>query len=237
MHLDIVLSLRAIADPTSGSPRPTAFISDGNINRSDSDYESDPGLEIADCRVACNEIDDIEHDSDAEDISRPPTRGSPSSKETIPGAGRPFGDVNNYTELNRATTNDPWSPFSSEADFNLASWFVRNKVAKSQIDAYFADGLGGTDTRLFRSAYIMRQHLDELDPFGDYLMWTEAAIDNSQHATTFYYRNVIDCVRYLIRQVAYRSDMVYAPIREYNSTGERLYSEMHTADWWWETQV
>src|SRR5437588_2333510 len=81
MHLDIVLSLRAIADPTSGSPRPTAFISDGNINRSDSDYESDPGLEIADCRVACNEIDDIEHDSDTEDIPDPPRAGAHRAKK------------------------------------------------------------------------------------------------------------------------------------------------------------
>jgi len=50
----------------------------------------------------------------------------------------------------------------------------------------------------------MRQHLDEQDPFGDHLVWTEAAIDDGQLATTFYYRNVIDCVRFLIRQVAYR---------------------------------
>jgi len=83
----------------------------------------------------------------------------------------------------------------------------------------------------------MRHLLHELDPFGDYLVWTEAAIDDGQHATTFYYRNGIDCVRFLIRQVAYRSEMVYVPVPEYNSRGERLYSEMNTADWWWDTQV
>ena len=88
---------------------------------------------------------DRQDDSDAEDTSEPPARVRPSSQEIIPGAGRPPGDVVNYTELNLATTNDPWGPFSSEADFNLASWFVRNKVAKSQIDGYFADGLGGMD--------------------------------------------------------------------------------------------
>jgi len=33
--------------------------------------------------------------------------------------------------------------------------------------------------------------------------------------------------------------MVYAPVKEWNSEEppERVYSEMHTADWWWETQV
>jgi len=118
-------------------------------------------------------------------------------------------------------TDDPWSPFSSENHFNLASWFVRSKVAKSQIDSYFAEGLGGTNSRSFRSAYTSRQHPDILDPFREYLVWAEASSDDGRHATTFYYRNIIDSVRYLILQVMYSSDMVYAPIREYDSSGER----------------
>ena len=77
-----------------------------------------------------------------------------------------------------------------------------------------------------------------LDPFREYLVWAEASIDDSRHATTLYYRNIIDCVYNLIHQVAYCSDsMIYAPIREYDLSGERLYSEMHTADWWWDMQV
>jgi len=113
-------------------------------------------------------------------------------------------------------TDDPWSPFSSENDFNLASWFVQSKVAMWQINVYFAEGLGGTDSRSFQSAYTLRQHLDILDPFCEYLVWAEASIDDGRHATTFYYQHIIDCVRYLIRPVAYSSDMVYAPIREYD---------------------
>jgi len=120
-------------------------------------------------------------------------------------------------------TDDPWSPFSSQNVFNLASWFVRSKVAKSQIEADFAEGLGGTDSRSFPSAYTLQKHLNILDPFREYLVWAEASIDDGRHATTFNYRNIIDRVRYLIRQVAYSSDMVYAPIQEYDSSGERLY--------------
>ena len=235
MHHDILLSLRAIVDTTLPGLR--AFAPNENSNQCDSDYESDPMLEIADCYAASNDPGDMQHDSDEEDFSQPPDRGRPSSQESIPGAGRALGDVAGYTELNEAMIDDPWNPFYSEADFNLVSWLVRSKVSKSQIDAYFAEGLGGMDARSFRSAYTLQQHLDVLDPFGEYLTWTEAAIGDGRHTTTFYYRNALDCVRYLVRQVAYRSDMVYAPIREYDSSGERLYSEMHTADWWWDTQV
>jgi len=234
MHLDIVLSLTAIADAASMGP---TFVRDELENLTDSDYESDCRLEIPDFHTASGEIDDMQNDSDTEEVSHPPVRGRPSGEETIPGAGRPLGKVAGYTELNKAMTDDRWSPFSSENDFNLASWFVRSQLAKSQIDAYFAEGLGGTDSRSFRSAHTLRQHLNILDPFREYLVWAEASIDDGRHATTLYYRNIIDCVRYLIRQVAYSSDMVYAPLREYDSSGERLYSEMHTADWWWDMQV
>jgi len=91
-------------------------------------------------------------------------------QDTIPGAGRPVGEVAGYTELNKAMTDDPWSPFSSEDDFNLARWLVWSNVAKSQIHAYFAQGLGGTDSRPFRSAYTLRQHLNVLDPLREYLV-------------------------------------------------------------------
>jgi len=234
MHLDIVLSVSAIVDAASMGP---TFVRDELENLTDLDYESDCRLEIPDFHTASGEIDDVQNDSDTEDVSHPPVRVRPSGQETIPGASRPLVEVAGYTELNKAMTDDPSGPLLSENDFNLASWFVQSKVAKSQIDTYCAEGLGGTDSRSFRSAYTLRQHLDILDPFGEYLVWVEASIDDGRHATTFYYRNIIDCVRYLIRQVRYSSDMVYTPIREYDSSGERLYSEMHMADWWWDIQV
>ena len=34
-------------------------------------------------------------------------------------------------------------------------------------------------------------------------------------------------------------DLVYVPVKEWNSEEppQRVYSEIHTADWWWEAQV
>jgi len=220
MHLDIVLSIQVHAKADSRSLEPSAFRPHENIDLDDSDYESDPNLEIED-PGAYNEIENNRpDDSDATATSEPPACRRRSSQESIPGAANLLGNGVNYTELNLATTNNPWSPFSSEEHFNLWSWFVRNKVAKSEIESYFADQLGGTDGRFFRSAYNMRQHVDELDALGDYLVWAEAAIDDGQHATTFYYQNVIDSVRFLSGQVAYRSVMVNVPVGEYNSSGK-----------------
>jgi len=152
MHLDIVLSLSAIADAASMGP---TFVGDELEKLTDSDYESDCRLVIPDFHTASSEIDDMQNDSDTEEVFHQPVSVRPSGQETIPGAGRPLGEVAGYTELNKAMTDNPWSPFSSENDFNLRSGFVRSKVAKSQIDADFAEGLGDTDSRSFRSAYTL----------------------------------------------------------------------------------
>ena len=162
MHLDIVLSLSAIADAASMG---STFVRDELENLTDSDYESDCRLEIPDFHTASGEIDDMQNDSDTEDVSQPPIRVRPSGHETIPGASRLLGEGAGYTELNKAMTDDPLSPFSSENNFNLASWFVRSKVAKSEIDVYLAEGLRGTDSTSFGSAYTLRQDLDILDAF------------------------------------------------------------------------
>jgi len=162
------------------------FVRNELENLTDSDYESDCRFEIPDFHTARGDIDDMQNNSDTDDVSHPPVRLRPSGQETIPCASRPHGEVAGYTELTKAMSDDPWSPFSSENDFNFASWFVRSKVAKSQIDAYFANSLGGMDSRSLRSAYTLRQHLDILDPFPEYLVWAEASIHEGRHATTFY---------------------------------------------------
>ena len=100
MHHYISLSLHAIVDTTL--PRLRAFASNEKSNQYDSDYESDPMLEIADWYVASNNPGDMQHEEDEEDFSLSPNCRHPSSQESIPGAGRALGDVAGYTELNEA---------------------------------------------------------------------------------------------------------------------------------------
>jgi len=235
MHLDIVLSLLANVDLTSLGR--SGFGLDETIDDSDSDYKSDHRLEIADCRAAsCEMDDDMQNDWDAEIVSHLPVCGCPSSQDTIFGAGRALSNIAGYTELNWAMIDDRWNPFSSKDNFNLASWLVWCKVARSQINSYFAEGLGGTDIISYQSAYILQLQLEVLEQVCEYLVLMEAVIDDGRHTVTLYYLHIMDYYRYLIRQVPYRSDMAYNSIREYYLCGEWLYSEMHTAGWWWDTQ-
>ena len=61
--------------------------------------------------------------------------------------------------------------------------------------------------------------------------------DSHPEPITFYSRDIIKCAKWLLRQPAYRDEMVYAPERMYSADGRHLFNEMHTADWWREQQV
>ncbi|KAF8460148.1 hypothetical protein BDZ91DRAFT_785483 [Kalaharituber pfeilii] len=69
------------------------------------------------------------------------------------------------------------------------------------------------------------------------LQWHEGTVDfRLALGTEFYYRHIIDCIKYLLRQKMYADFLVWAPVKEQNAAGERIYHEMHTGNWWWKTQ-
>ena len=53
----------------------------------------------------------------------------------------------------------------------------------------------------------------------------------------FRYRNLLQCIQYLLRQRAFVSHMLWEPVQVFNSDKERIYSEMNTGTWWWDQQV
>jgi hypothetical protein len=63
--------------------------------------------------------------------------------------------------------------------------------------------------------------------------------DNHQRPIKYGSRDIIKTMRCLIRQPAYAEHLNFAPQRCHNSdtAPKRLYTEMHTVDWWGETQV
>jgi hypothetical protein len=63
--------------------------------------------------------------------------------------------------------------------------------------------------------------------------------DNHQHPCQYWSRDIIKSMRWFMRQLAYAEHLFFAPQWHFNSDTppKRLYTEMHTVDWWWETEV
>ena len=104
-----------------------------------------------------------------------------------------------------------------------------------QIDSFMKASLAPSDV-YFTSAFTLRALLDNMDNSLGPESWKQGDVIFSGTKVPFYFRDPVDCVKYLIGQKAYQSDLVYAPERLFEGD-ERQYGELHTADWWWDAQV
>jgi len=68
--------------------------------------------------------------------------------------------------------------------------------------------------------------------------WTAGSVQYALRLKSeFRYRNIIECIQYLLRQRAFVEHMLWKPVQLFNKDGERIYSEMNTGSWWWDQQV
>lgn len=140
----------------------------------------------------------------------------------------------------------PFSPFISEEAFNFAKWLVDCEVPVKAIDSLFNGSKGpmpdlGSVKKSFSSAYQLQNLIDKMPDGLGWQSWNRnitdlAWSDDHPEPITFYSRNVCEIGKWLIRQPVFGTNMSYAPVRKYVG-GVRVYDEMNTGDWWWETQV
>jgi hypothetical protein len=153
-----------------------------------------------------------------------------------PGEG--FSPANGYTNLPKEGWN-PWHPFKNSSDFKAARTLIMHGTSKKAIDSMFTSGLLRSPELSFSSATELYRKMAEMATELGPSSWSNGQEVLGNGEEVFYlFRNPIHIVQYLLRQRAYKEEMVYSPVKEFNpSNGHRLFSEMHTADWWWETQA
>jgi hypothetical protein len=167
------------------------------------------------------------------------TPGATCRVEMYPGAGSSKGASSGFEEYAGYSLENPRAPFADVEEFKLVQWFIQSGAPKNKIDDYYNAGLGSSGDGRATSAAIMWKKIDSMEKSRD-MRFEEKVIDYSVPGvgeTRLFYRDPVKCVEYLLRQPAFASKMVWGPIKEFSSNGKRLYSEMHTGDWWWEEQV
>jgi hypothetical protein len=179
---------------------------------------------------------DEESESESEKTSdSEPDNGQPTRRELYELSGRSYGCVEGEEERIRSLLRNPWYPFRNASEFKLARFFVEANIPWEQIDNFMKASLAPAEV-YFTSAYSFRALLSNMDNSLGPESWKQGDVTFSGTKVPFYFRDPVDCVKYLIRQKAYQLDLVYSPERLYEGE-ERQYGELHTADWWWDTQV
>jgi hypothetical protein len=154
------------------------------------------------------------------------------------------GKKRDESQLNRSA----YFPFQSQTDFALAQWFLSTECSKGDIDQFFGDERLAPIRQLlsFTSYDELMTRIRDI-PYGikdD--SWTVREIEVGQDTIgsipnhyQIRYRNVIRVIEFLIGHPPFANHLSYAPIRQFSGTGNdnRIYNEMHTADWWWRTQA
>ena len=132
------------------------------------------------------------------------------------------------------------SPFQNAYEYELARFFNHSKTLLTNIDRFFKEDLltsaqSKIENVYFRSANTWR---NKMRAIVDQDEWQRGTVDfHLQKDCSFYYRDLEDTVRYLVKQRAYAEHVVYTPSREFHSSGDRIYTEMHTGYWWSRIQV
>lgn len=207
----------------------------------ESDYE-DPPEDATTPRQGSPEYD-LVADGDIEPDLPPKSTPPPKSILVVyQDAGTPIRDAPEIVQEAARLLEDPWYPFSNPHEFKQARWMVESRLSKSNIDRYFRDGLCTSSEVAFTSGWTLYQQLDRMYPKLGPDSWSVHEANwslpgGASRHTTYYYRSPLSCIQYLLKQPCFRNHLIYAPVREYNEPGEWMYSEMHTADWWWSTQA
>lgn len=51
-----------------------------------------------------------------------------------------------------------------------------------------------------------------------------------------YKRSIVAYIRYILAFKPFEKEIVYAPVRKYHGQEKRVYTDLHTAEWWWDIQ-
>ncbi|GBE88897.1 hypothetical protein SCP_1403050 [Sparassis crispa] len=140
-----------------------------------------------------------------------------------------------------------WAPFESEEEWALARWLMTSGLSQKAIDKYLQLEITRARSRLsFKNKYAFFQKIDML-PRGP--KWEcelfEAVgdeLDNENKPYTevleLWRRNPVECIQELIGNPTFQELLHYTPEQLYadEEYQNRIYGNMWTGDWWWETQ-
>ena len=132
-------------------------------------------------------------------------------------------------------------PFHTARDYKLARFLVLSKVPKTQINDFFRDDIlssaivHGKKDISFQSGHTLYKQTSRMTQDPE---WDSGQVEFCLYPKSeFRFRSILRCIQYLLRQRAFVNNMLWAPIKVFNNKGERVYSGMNTASWWWEEQV
>ena len=161
-------------------------------------------------------------------------------EEAFPDAGK--GEDTDCPEM--ADMVHGYFPFKGRRSYAMAKWLYESKTTQGKVDEYFKDPRNKRSHLCFSNGRGWLRRLETI-PHGikdddwttEHLTIPLEFSGVKTHRVMFVYRDILRVIRFLLGYRPFKEELVYAPVRHFNSKDERMFSEMHTGDWWWRTQL
>ncbi|KAI0059399.1 hypothetical protein BV25DRAFT_1783583, partial [Artomyces pyxidatus] len=131
-----------------------------------------------------------------------------------------------------------WAPFSCKLEWDIVRWAkMRGPTSTAFTELLQIDGVLDRLELSFKTAAEMNALVDGELPERPGFQCEEIEVDGETYEV--YFRDVLECVRILYGNPEFAQHMAYAPEQHFadDEMKKRIFSEMHTGDWWWQAQV
>ena len=155
-------------------------------------------------------------------------------------AGKSSISLTRDPDTENGSINTIHHPFLSSCDYSFALWLRSSGVSKGSVDRLLKNRQCGPLLQhlSFRNGREWHEKLESLS-LGVQPLWYKVTfsiepeyVGQSIQTYELLHQDILEAVRFLLGHQPFLECLSYAPVRNYNDEGARIYSEMHTAEWW-----
>ncbi|KAG2041091.1 hypothetical protein BDR03DRAFT_979554 [Suillus americanus] len=138
-----------------------------------------------------------------------------------------------------ANDENPYHPFNSQIKWEVARWAkLRGATSTAFSDLLSIDGVSEHLGLSFKNTNELNKIIDYKLPTGrPKFKWEQVVV--AGESFDVYYRDILKCIKSLYGDPDFARYLTFAPERHYTDKDQtvRLFHDMYTGKWWWNTQV
>ncbi|KAJ7574917.1 hypothetical protein C8J56DRAFT_802318 [Mycena floridula] len=152
-----------------------------------------------------------------------------------------------FREEQKKHGDEPWAPFKSEEDWELARWLMESGASQTKINSFLKLKKIEETKAPYKNSRNFLKFIDSL-PRGPKFHCTPILVEGNllnakgekcTEVLELWHRDPVECVAELLGNPAFAEHQQFAPERHYRDENgtNREYNEMWTGNWWWDVQV